>query len=382
MNTPGSGTGAPAGHSSASAPACRTSADIFVHGTGAVSPAGWGKKPLLDAIASGTPLPPKEIQRPNANESLRVRQVPPPNPRPTWFAHARLRRTSPITQYIVAAALEAIGTDTARVTDGSLRLGVIVSVMSGCVNYSRRFYDETLRDPVTASPLVFPETVFNAPGSHIAALLGTNAINYTLVGDPGTFLQALALAADWLARGEVDGCLVVGAEEIDWLTSHAFRLFHRDIVLSDGAGAVYLRCGAPVSVPARTGSSGEHAGSETGAPVKLAAVTDSHLFTPAQSRIAALRKTREQLSVNGNVSLLVDGLQNLPRYDEAEATVWRDWSSARISPKKILGEGLMAAAAWQTVIAIDAVEKGAKAALVSIAGTNQQAIGAAFGTAD
>ncbi len=380
------------------------STDIFVHGTGAVSPAGWGKKPLLDAIANGIPLAPRELPRPNAKESLRVRQVPPPNPRPPWFAHARLRRTSPITQYIVAASLEAIGADAARVTDGSLRLGVIVSVMSGCVNYSRRFYDETLRDPATASPLVFPETVFNAPGSHIAALLGTNAINYTLVGDPGTFLQAMALAADWLTRGDVDGCLVVGAEEIDWLTSHAFRLFHRDIVLSDGAGAVYLRCGAPVSDPARTEAITQRAGSESGAPVKLSAVTDSHLFTPTQSRLAALRKARKQLdessgsgvgdktlhplpTLNPQPStlnprpLLVDGLQNLPRYDEAEAAVWSDWPSRRISPKKILGEGLMAAAAWQTIIAIDAVEKGAGSALVSIAGTNQQAIGAAFSAA-
>ena len=345
--------------------------EIFVHGTGAVSPAGWGKKPLLDAMA-GTPLPIKEISRPPTNSPLRVRQVPPPNPKPPWFGHARLRRTSPITQYIVAAGLEAIGADAARVTDGSLRLGVIVSVMSGCVNYSRRFYDETLRDPATASPLVFPETVFNAPGSHIAALLGTNAINYTLVGDPGTFLQALALAADWLSRGDVDGCLVIGAEEIDWLTSHAFRLFHRNIVLSDGAGAVYMRKNKPERMA-----------------VKLSAVTDSHLFTPAQSRLNAARETRNQLAeisrppaLNPQPStlspLLVDGLQNLPRYDEAEAEVWNDWSSPRLSPKKILGEGLMAAAAWQTVLAIDAVEKGAHSALVSVVGTNQQSIGASF----
>jgi hypothetical protein len=94
--------------------------------------------------------------------------------------------------------------------------------------------------------------------------------------------------------------------------------------------------------------------------------------------VSALRETRKQLDFNGRASLLVDGLQNLPRYDEAEATVWSDWPSQRISPKKILGEGLMAAAAWQTIIAIDAAERGANSALVSIAGTNQQAIGAAF----
>ena len=231
------------------------SAKIFIHGTGAVSPAGWGTKPLFDALASGTPLPIKEIPRPGMNSLLRVRQAPAPTPRPSWLAHERLRRTSPITQYAVAAALEALGTDAAHVTNGSLRLGVIVTVMSGCVNYSRRFYDETLRDPATASPLVFPETVFNAPASHIAALLGTTAIDYTLVGDPGTFVQGLALAADWLSRDEVDGCLVIGAEEIDWLTSHAFRLFHRNIVLSDGAGAVIFGKNRLQNTPSNSPSS-------------------------------------------------------------------------------------------------------------------------------
>src|SRR6266568_1887131 len=149
--------------------------NIFVHGIGAVSPAGWGMLPLREALAKGEPLQVNELARPGWTRSLRVRPVPPPSPRPDFLTHARLRRTSPITQYAVAAALEALGNDAARVSGGSLRLGIIFCVMTGCVNYSRRFYDETLKDPATASPLVFPETVFNAPASHLAALLGTTA---------------------------------------------------------------------------------------------------------------------------------------------------------------------------------------------------------------
>ncbi len=334
---------------------------IIVCGTGAVSPAGWGVKPLLDAVATGCPLPVKTIARPGSAETLRVRQVPPFTTRPPWLAHARLRRTSPITQYTVAAALEALGADASLVTEGSIHLGIIVCVMSGCVNYSRRFYDETLRDPATASPLVFPETVFNAPGSHIAALLGSPGINYTLVGDPGTFAQGLALGADWLERGTVEACLIVGAEEIDWLTSHAFRLFHRNIVLSDGAGAVYLRKGTVREKMAR-----------------LSAVSDSHLFLQARNRSEAVQRMQQEISPSRSASLLVDGIQDLPRYDRDEAKAWEGWTAERLSPKRILGEGLMAAAAWQSVLAIHAVEGGLPSALVSIVGTNQQAIGVAF----
>src|SRR5436189_1840801 len=239
--------------------------NIFIHGIGAVSPAGWGVLPLREALAKDEPLPVKELTRPGWTRSLRVRPVPPPSPRP--LSHARLRRTSPITQYAVAAALEALGEDAARVNSGALKLGIVLCVMTGCVNYSRRFYDETLNDPATASPLVFPETVFNAPASHLAALLGTTAINYTLVGDPGAFLQGLALAADWLLSERVEACVVIGAEEMDWLTSDAYRLFNRRAVLSDGAGALYLKRRAN-QVPA----------------VELREVTQAHLFSNRQTR--------------------------------------------------------------------------------------------------
>jgi hypothetical protein len=233
--------------------------------------------------------------------------------------------------------------------------------MSGCVQYSRRFYDEVLRDPPSASPLVFPETVFNAPSSHLATLLGTPAINYTLVGDPGTYLQGLALGADWLRRERVDGCLVVGAEEIDWATADSFRMFSRRLILSEGAGAVYLRR------------------AESTSRVRLHSITDSHLFLQTQTRAKATTRMRAEMPVGDSQQLLCDGTQNVPRFDADETAAWQDWPGARLAPKGILGEGLMAAAAWQCVAALDALQEGRfAAATVSIVGCNQQAIGAHF----
>jgi 3-oxoacyl-(acyl-carrier-protein) synthase len=335
---------------------------IFVHGHGAVSPAGWGIGPLRDALAKGMPLPVKPLARPGWEKSLVVRQVPPPEPRPQFLAYPRLRRTSPISHYVVAAALEAIGADAPLMAAGSLRLGIVLCAMSGCVNYSRRFYDETLRDPATASPLVFPETVFNAPASHLAAVLCAPTINYTLVGDPGTFLQGLALAGQWLLEDRVDACVVVGGEESDWLVADALQLFSRQTIHGDGAGALYLK------------KSDGH-----GASGELKCVTDSSLFTRSQSRAQAARRVRGELPPCSADQLLVDGLQGIPRLDAAEAGAWRDWGGVRVSPKAILGEGLMAASAWQCVVAIDALKQNRyPAASVSVVGCNQQAIGAHF----
>lgn len=336
-------------------------AHVFIVGAGAVSPAGWGVPALLQAVERELPIAPLELARPGWNgRSLVIRQVPPPSPRPAFLGQARLRRTSPISQYTVAAALEALGDDAAKVSAGELALGIVVCVMSGCVNYSRRFYDETLRDPATASPLVFPETVFNAPASHLAALLGSRSLNYTLVGDPGTFLQGLALAADWLAEGSVNACLVVAAEENDWLTADAFRLFSKRMVLADGAGAVYLKLGNP-----------------SGSLARLDAITDSQLFGPRTPPAEAVRRVVRQLPT-GEGTLLVDGQQGVTQIDAPESAAWAGWAGRRVSPKRTLGEGLTAAAAWQCIVASHAVARGQPAANVSVVGTNQQAIGARF----
>ena len=335
---------------------------VFVHGFGAVSPAGWGAPALFNAVRKGEPLPVQELPRPGLKAPLKVRRIPPPETRPAFLAHPRLRRTSSIAQHTVSAALEALGDhlpEPGAVIDD---LGVIVSVMSGCVTYSRRFYDETLKDPATASPLIFPETVFNAPASHLSSLLGSTGINYTLVGDPGTFLQAIALGSAWLDSGRINACLIVGSEEIDWLTTEAFVLFDRKVIVSEGAGALYLRR--------------EKRSSST---PRLAEITDPYLFSKKQSRKQAALCARRQLSEPPFGSVLFDGLTALPRLDAAESAAWADWDGDRFSPKIVLGEGLMASSAWQCVAAVDALQRGfCPSATVSVVGSNEQAIAARF----
>ena len=342
---------------------------VFVCGCGAVSPAGWGVAALGDALTRGKPVETNEIPIPGSTRRLRVRSVPPTQSGPP--AHSRLRRTSPISRYAMAAAFEALGLRATSVSQASPAepswgrgLGVIFCSMVGCVNYSRRFYDETLKEPATASPLVFPETVLNAPSSHLAAVLGTSSINYTLGGDPGTFLQAVALAGHWLSSGRVDGCLVVGAEELDWLTVDAVPLFDPEVIVSEGAGALYLKREPP-----------------SGVAIELEAVTHAHLFGTGQSRARAAHRARAQMeNIDAAKTTLCDGAQGAPRLDEDERGAWQNWRGKRISPKTVLGEGYMAAAAWQCVIARQQIAlRGCDSAIVSVVGCNQQAIAARFG---
>lgn len=334
---------------------------IFVTGWGAVSPAGWTVDALRDALRKDQPLPIQTVERPGWKTPLRTRVVPAPAKRPDFLAHPRLRRASPITHYAAAAALET--TETLRATTGPKpRLGVVVCVQAGCVRYSCRFLDETFADPATASPLVFPETVYAAPASHVAALLENVTLACSLVGDPAGFLQAVAVGAEWLDENRVDACLVIGVEETNWVLAEALWQFDRKAVITAGAGALCLSR-EPGNGPA----------------VELKTITNAHTFLAGQDRAQAALAMRAQLPSGSSADLLCDGMGGSPRTDAAELAAWRGWPGKRLSPKRILGDGLMASAAWQCVAACDALKNdGFPAASVSLVGSNQQAVGAEF----
>ena len=92
--------------------------------------------------------------------------------------------------------------------------------------------------------------------------------------------------------------------------------------------------------------------------VELSLITDAHTYTARRNRRQAAQAMRQQLPACSPAELLCDGLGDSPRADAPEAAAWRDWTGPRLSPKRILGEGLMAAAAWQCVAACDAVARG------------------------
>src|ERR1035437_2975382 len=338
---------------------------VFVAGMGAVSPAGWTVADLRAALDQGQPLPIQPLVRPGREKPMQSRAVPNPAARLDFLAHPRLRRTRPTAPGRAAAALEAVANLRAK-RNGSSRLGLVVCLQSGCVNYCCRFYDETLKDPSTASPLLFPETVYAAPASHLATLLKNVSLAYTLVGDPASFLQGASLGAQWLEENRVDACLIVGAEETNWIIADALWHLERRAVIASGGGALCLS-GDP----------------EMSTGVELMAITDPHTYSARNSRMQAAQAMRSQLSKRSPGELLCAGIGDSPRTDAPELTAWRDWTGPRVSPKRILGEGLMAAAAWQCVAACDAVANGRFAAAnVSLVGSNHQAIGARFARAD
>jgi hypothetical protein len=330
---------------------------ISITGTGAVSPAGWGVDSLMLALYAGSSLHPSMLDRSMGDTVVQTPVLRVPLESAAIPKFARLRRTSPISKFAAAAAMEALGEDRlAAIGQGNLRVGVIFTLINGCVNYSNRFYGEALADPSIASPILFPETVFNAPSSHLSAMIGSSAPNDTLIADSTGFFSGMNLAIEWIERGDVDGCLVVASEEIDWLSAEGLQLYSKSYVPSEGAAAIYLEA--------------------VEAPVKLVSLPDAVSFS-GSSRTIAAQKIRNLLAMDASSeNILVDGRAGVDRYDSPETQAWKDWTGPRWSPRKILGEAMGASAGLQVVAAAESIRSGKfQRAVVSAVGGNQQAAG-------
>lgn len=336
------------------------SRNLSITGTGAVTPAGWGVAAMMSALAASETIPSSQLERARGENTIITPVLRVPNEGACIPKAARLRRSSPISKFAAAAAMEALGESRLALIAEGLRVGVIFTLTNGCVNYSNRFFREVLADPALASPILFPETVFNAPSSHLSAMIGSTAPNDSLIGDASGFLTGIDLAAEWLTRGDVDGCLVVASEEIDWLSAEALRLYSRAFLPSEGAGAIYLEA--------------------ADGPAMIHHLPDPFPYN-AMDRETAARECRKALAVSDDgETLLIDSRSGIQRYDFLETKVWRDWTGPRWSPKRVLGESMGAAAALQVVAAASVLQSGSfKQAVVSSVGANQQAAGIVLG---
>lgn len=326
--------------------------NIVIEGIGAVSPGGWGSQSLWNAVQN-------QWQTVHKTDSVRVLTVPKPDELPPSFRMPRLRRASVIGRFGVFAAMEALE-DAAMEMESIGRLGILFCTTNASVHYTKRFYQEVLNDPGLASPLIFPETVFNAPSSHLSSLLGHTGMNYTLVGDSPVVAQALAMGSGWLLDGRVDTVLVVAAEEHDPVISDAMRVFCHNRIISEGAGALVLRKGGE-TLP------------------RLSRITDPHSHTSTDRLYHPAKRMAEQLCEGDVTGLLCHGMTGNTSVDALEAAAWKDWKGERLAPKTILGEAFTASAMWQCVMAVARMREGrTKVANVSLVGLYDSSIGVQF----
>ncbi|MEP6685188.1 MAG: beta-ketoacyl synthase N-terminal-like domain-containing protein [Verrucomicrobiota bacterium] len=358
---------------------------LAIAGMGWVTPLGSNVSAVWNQLLGGEEAAPETI-----SSSLNPRSYPafrvPAAAIDGMPKHARLRRASAISKFAVVAGLAAL--QDARVEATAERVALIFAISNGGVIYTKRFFHDLVETGArSASPLLFPETVFNAPASHLAAILGITGVSYTLVGDGAVGILALKMAEDLMESETLDYCLVVGAEEVDWLLCdayHKWRLLRRQppiepfsrpprgTILSEGAGAVLLgRRKGKVAIN-RISAGGDY---------------------PRQKHASDwLRKIFRELEPEKSSLLMASANGTFVDLAEFEAASAELPDALIYSLKGALGESVGASALWQTIAGAQALLTGKvptnrllpvhsgktndlRCALVSACGLNQQLAG-------
>ncbi|MGC2353307.1 MAG: beta-ketoacyl synthase N-terminal-like domain-containing protein, partial [Candidatus Udaeobacter sp.] len=367
---------------------------LAIAGMGWVTPLGRGVDSVWEQLLHGDEASATAISEEFGNRPYHILRVP--ESALTGLAHPRLRRASLISRFAAAAGLDALRAAGVKLDpQNAERTALIFAIANGGVIYTKRFYRDVVdAGAQSASPLLFPETVFNAPASHLAAILGVTGATYTLVGDGAVGLAAIKMAEDLMANEPLDHCLVVGTEEVDWLSCDAYRRWRllrltppiepfneqqRGMILSEGAGAIVL---------ARDG------------PFTIECAHPGGYFTKRAEAEEILKRILRDLS-RSEVDLVIASA-NGTFVDEAERRALKAVIPNVLvyTGKPALGESVGAAGLWQIILAAQALRSaelppvlhadpaialriplsrtpitGARRAIVLSCGLNQQAAG-------
>jgi 3-oxoacyl-(acyl-carrier-protein) synthase len=341
---------------------------LHIAGMGWVTPLGSGVEEVWKRLLNGDTAIAEPLSSPLGRD-YPVFRVP-ASALAKAPAHPRLRRSSAISRFSAAAGLEALENANAKLDpETARRTALIFAVSNGGVIYTKRFYHDIVESGAQgASPLLFPETVFNAPASHLAAILGITGASYTLVGDGAVGTLALKMAEDLLLDETLDYCLVIAAEEADWLLCDAYHKWRllRSTPLSEGAGAILLTSG----------------GLAAASPLRIEKISGGTNFSHQhEARNAVSQVFCDLCSTPPD---LISASANGTFIDAAEqAAIAKHSPGASVyAVKGQLGESVGASSLWQTIAAAQILIKQQlpdrtkldvlRSALVSTCGLNQQ----------
>ena len=212
--------------------------------------------------------------------------------------------------------------------------------------------------------------MYNAPASHLAAMLRVDGATYTLVGDGTVGLQALEFGAQLIATDDADHVLVVAAEEFDAILSEAHGAWRlvpnradappgRGVPLAEGAAAVLLS---------------RDAGNAT------VTFAEGRTHFSRDDAPEMMRQALAEIADCGVPDVVVTGANGTwadVAIGVAMASQFPNGKAISLMPKLALGECLGAGALLQVVIALEELRRaGGQRALVVALGWNQQAAAA------
>jgi 3-oxoacyl-[acyl-carrier-protein] synthase II len=234
---------------------------ICITGVGIVSPIGIGREEFLFSLKNGESGI-EEIKEfdTHFSRSKKAGVIRSFHPR-DFMPPSKIRRLDRASQFAIAASKLALTDAQFTVTqENSSRVGVVLGSGFCGLSSSEEFHRaQVLEGFLDLNPMLFPNTVPNAPSSYVSIELGIQGVDSTLVQSFCTAEAAIFFACEQLRRGKADLILTGGVDELSELLFRGFsdlRLLATDqghgenscpydrmrngLVLGEGAGLLVI----------------------------------------------------------------------------------------------------------------------------------------------
>lgn len=195
--------------------------DIVITGIGVASPAGFGSEALWDAIIEKRPcFLPVALPKSKGRERLcaTVKGID------AFLDDRRLRRAAEISKYAIAAirlALEDAGIDPAAWV--SREAGLVTAVTHGAIRFTTEFHESLIKEgPASASPMIFSDSVLNAPAGNASIVFNIRGAAHTVIGDLGAGILSVSTAIKTMRYSGLKVCLAGAAEEFEHVVSGVY----------------------------------------------------------------------------------------------------------------------------------------------------------------
>jgi 3-oxoacyl-[acyl-carrier-protein] synthase II len=190
--------------------------DIAITGIGVISPLGIGTESFWENCKNAN----SALSKINAFDTSHWRSntagmVTGFDPK-KYMPAMTYRRMSNISRMAVAASVDALKDSGISLEDMDRnRISIIMGTADGCNSHVEKFYMSLLEEgPRGTQPFYFPETVPNAPASHIAMFHSITGPNTTFSQNMISAENAILFAKNLLLLGQTDMVMVGGADEI------------------------------------------------------------------------------------------------------------------------------------------------------------------------
>jgi len=201
---------------------------ICITGIGVVSPIGIGKEEFLSSLKNGKSGI-EEIKEFDTHFSRSkkggvIRSFHPKD----FIPASKIRRLDRASQFAIAASKLALADAQFTVTqENSFRVGVVLGSGFCGLSSSEEFHrGQVLKGFLDLNPMLFPNTVPNAPSSYVSIELGIQGVNSTLVQSFCTAEAALCFACDQVRKGKADLIVTGGVDELSEFLFRGFSELH------------------------------------------------------------------------------------------------------------------------------------------------------------